>query len=201
VLGRRSFFRRSLATGLGLRSLIPASVSGKPSPAPPYSPNEFERVFANCDALDVLGRPRFWPQVREGYHPISPERVIVMTDKGGDGCSNRDHHQEDFLRASPSVPHEPPCLRGMATNEFYAPSGKLDLIFRLMRVMTDYYQVPQLFLNWMTGLAKRESLGSTGMGHGYGLLHQFQDDGMVQLTNAPVDWWLVVFPGGAGIPG
>jgi hypothetical protein len=186
-----------MATGLGVRNVAPASVSGKPSPAPPYSPNEFERAFASCDTLDVLGRPRFWPLVREGFHPISPERVIVITDRGGDGCSSRDRRYEDTLRASLNEPLDRARLCGMTTSGIHLRAGKLELIFRLMRVMTDYYQVPHLFPNWTAGLAKREELGSTGMGRGFGLLHQFQNEGMVQLTNAPVDWWLVLFPDGA----
>lgn len=34
------------------------------------------------------------------------------------------------------------------------------------------------------------------MGRGFGLLHQFQDDGLLQLTNPLLDWWLCLFPGG-----
>jgi hypothetical protein len=75
------------------------------------------------------------------------------------------------------------------------PAGKLDLIFRLMQAVTDYYRVPHL-PTWAIELAKRETLGSSGVGRGFALLHQFQDDGLVQLRNPPVDWWLVLFPGG-----
>jgi len=197
MLGRRSFLRWPMATGLGLRSVLPAWASDKPSFEPPYSPNEFERVFASCDTFDVLGRPRFWPLVREGFHPISPERVIVIADMGGDGWSGRDRRQEDRLRASLSEPLDVISWCGSPIGRSHLAAEKLSLIFRLVRAMTDHYQAPHLFPGWATGLAKREALGSTGMGHGFGLLHQFQDDGLVRLTNAPVDWWLVLFPDGA----
>ena len=34
------------------------------------------------------------------------------------------------------------------------------------------------------------------MGQGFGLVHQFQDDQQIRLVNAPVDWWLFLFPNG-----
>jgi hypothetical protein len=141
-----------------------------------------EQIVSMSDSLDVLGRPPSWSLVRDGWHPISPERVIVMTDKGGDGWSSRDRYLEADMRERLS--------------ELDLNPGKLDLIFRLMQVLTGYYRVPHLFPNWAMGLAKREALGSTGTGQGFGLLHQFQDDGIVELTNSSVDWWLVLFPGG-----
>jgi hypothetical protein len=182
MLNRRSFLQCSLATSLG--GIAPATAVEKPSvEPPPYSPNEFERIVGMCDSIDVLGRPQSWSLVREGYHPISPERVIIMTDRGGDGWLNRSSRIENYLRSSLAEQRRLSAL-------------KLRLIFRLMRAMTDYYGVPHLFPKWATGLMEREALGSTGLGNGFGLLHQFQDDGNVVVRNAPVDWWLVLFPGG-----
>jgi mannitol/fructose-specific phosphotransferase system IIA component (Ntr-type) len=79
---------------------------------------------------------------------------------------------------------------------FNVPRKKQDLIFRLMRVLTNYYRVPHLFPKWAMDCAKRESLGSTGIGKGFAILHQFQNNGRVQLNNYPVDWWLVISPEG-----
>lgn len=76
------------------------------------------------------------------------------------------------------------------------PESKLDPIFRLMRTMTDYYGVPHLFPTWATGLARREALGSTAIGQGLALVHQFQDDGFVKPKDGSVDWWLFLFPDG-----
>jgi hypothetical protein len=197
MLDRRSFFRWSLVTGLGLHGDAPAGAADKPSSEPPpYSPNEFERIVAMCNSLDVLGRPRSWSLVRDGFHPISPERVIVMSEKGGDGWSSRECHLEDCLREYLSESFELKSWCGLPMGTYHVPTGKLDLIFRLMQEMTDYYRVPHLFPIWAINLAKREALASTGTGQGFGLLHQFQDDGIVQLTNTPVDWWLALFPGG-----
>ena len=136
--------------------------------------------MAQTHSLDVLGRPRCWSLVRERFHPISPERVIVMTEKGGDGCNRLNG---SFQKSLP--------------DPFNFPAGKFALISRLMQVMTDHYRLPESSSKWATKLAKREALASTGIGCGFGLLHQFQDVGSnVELVNPPVDWWLALFPEG-----
>lgn len=130
--------------------------------------------------------------VSDGLHPISPERVVVLTDT----WEGHDQRLEAFLRASLSKPFDLHSWFGVPMGRHQVAGEKIDPIFRLMREMTDYYGVPHLFPKWATMLAHREALASTGIGHGFGLLHQFQDDGMVQLTNSPVDWWLFLFPQG-----
>ena len=137
------------------------------------STDELERALADPRTLDLLGRPASPTSVRQVRHPVSPERVVVMADEGGDGRQNSGEPEGENLSAA-----------------------KLDMISRLMRVVTGHYGVPDLFPRWASGLAWRESLGSTGSGNGFGLLHQFQDDGAVQLRNAPMDWWLFLFPDG-----
>jgi hypothetical protein len=106
-----------------------------------------------------------------------------MKNDGGDGWLSRDSRLETSIRAS-------------LNEQVVLPACKMDLIFRLMQVITDHYRVRHLFPAWATNLAKRESLATTSMGYGFGLLHQFQDDRLLQLMNDPVDWWLVLFPDG-----
>jgi hypothetical protein len=137
---------------------------------------------------------------------------MVMKEQGGDGWGNRDRRLEDSLRITLSDPAKlhSSCIgrqnKLLVDGHLCAvcryplsvilPEGKLDLIFRMMRVMTDHYRVPYLFPTWSKRMAEREALGSTGCGYGFGLLHQFQDDGIVGLDNYPVDWWMVIFPEG-----
>jgi hypothetical protein len=76
---------------------------------------------------------------------------------------------------------------------------KVGWIVRLTTVLADHYRIP--VERWAVGLAKREALASAGLGHGAALLHQFQDflDRPSQdchIANAPVDWWLFLFPEG-----
>lgn len=184
MLTRRHFLSTSF--GLGVASSVPALATGMPPSSTTLAADptlaHYEEILAATDRLDLLGRPRDWSLVRQGFHPVSPERVVIMTEKGGDGWLARDREKDDHL-----------CSR---LDRLGLPAGKLDLILRLMQIVTDHYRVPHLYEPWVMRLAKREALGSTGMGNGFGLLHQFQDDGQVTLTNAPVDWWLFLFPGG-----
>lgn len=206
MLDRRSFIRNSTSLAL---AAIPAEGQ---SPERPLCHNKNEWVVARCKSLDFLGRPRSWSHVRDGLYPISPERVVVLTERGGDCSVGRDRTQENSVRDALGDPaklhatcmerqNEPVVAGNWCEVCRYPwtvtlPEGKLELIFRLIQALTIHYQVPHLFPRWATGVARREALASTGMGRGFALLHQFQDDGLVQLTNPPVDWWLGMFPEG-----
>lgn len=177
MLNRRSFV--AAAAGFGLSSAL--AVNG---------------VVADTNVFDVLGRSPCTSLAHEALHPISPERVIVMSNSSRDTCSANRGRQENLLRATMTEPFEVRSIGGLSLGTFHAPEKKLPTIFGIVRAMTDYYSVPHLFENWATGLARREALGSTAIGHGFGLIHQFQDDDPVQPMNGSVDWWLVLFPGG-----
>lgn len=128
-------------------------------------------------------------------YPFSPERVVVMRNSCAD-------------RWRPSNWREEVALRADLTLRCRLSVGKVKVILRLMRALTDYYRVPHLFDNWATGLAVREGLGSTCMGDGFAMFHQFQYmrkailcDGRravpsmpLELATPPVDWWLVLYP-------
>jgi len=169
MLTRRSFLQFSFTSVLGL----PAQNLLEPVL------NECERFLAGSNSFDFVDRPR--TLVHPDFYPIQPERVVVIR---GDGWlpENTDEHR----------------LRERLACGLELTVEKLNVIFQLMHVLTNYYRKPQLLRPWVSGLAKRESLGSTSLGGGFGLLHQFQDDGHVRLVNPPVDWWLFLFPDGVG---
>lgn len=179
MLNRRSFLHWTGTAGLGLSTTQPILSAEKPSGDPPLFPNDFEQSVAGLRSFDAIGRPTSWNLVRERLHPISPERVMVITENGGDG----QHRVEAPLHSE-------------LLEESNLTQSKLDLISRLMHVMSDHSGASESCLSWATTLVKREALASTGMGYGFGLLHQFQNDDVVKLTNPPVDWWLILFPEG-----
>ncbi len=39
---------------------------------------EYERKLAEFQELEVLGIPRSWWHVRQGLHPFSPERTVIV---------------------------------------------------------------------------------------------------------------------------
>lgn len=177
MLDRRSFV--AAAAGFGLSSAL--AVNG---------------VVADTNVFDVLGRSPCTSLAHEAHHPISPERVIVMSNSSRGTCSANRGRQENLLPAMMTEPFEVRSVAGLSLGTCHVPEKKIPTILGIMRAMTDYYSVPHLIGNWATGLARREALGSTAISHGFGLIHQFQDDGLVQPTNGAVDWWLILFPGG-----
>ena len=145
------------------------------------APNLLEPALAECEPFlaESNSLDRHQTLIHPGFYPIHPERVVVIG--ADDGLpKNMEEHRLRIRLA---------CQHGLA-------AGKLNVIFQLMHVLADYYRRPQLFERWASGVAKRESLGSTGVGGGFGLLHQYQDDSYVRLVNPHVDWWLFLFPDG-----
>ena len=76
------------------------------------------------------------------------------------------------------------------------PAAKLDLVAGLMDWLTRHYLQADLLCCWARKFWRREMLGSTGFGHGLGLLHDFQLLEPVRTDNEIVDWWLVLLPDG-----
>ena len=82
---RRGFVRRCLGTGrscLHPRSATPepraTRAPRRPLVTPPPDLADYERILGRTDRMDVLGRPRSWSFVTRGFHPFSPERIVVI---------------------------------------------------------------------------------------------------------------------------
>src|SRR4051812_13866501 len=82
---RRGFVRRCLGTGAVLSASPPChpratSAENARFPFGTALPDlaEYERILSQTDRMDVLGRPRSWSVVAQGFHPFSPERIVVM---------------------------------------------------------------------------------------------------------------------------
>jgi hypothetical protein len=174
----------------------------------PLAPDleEYQRIMARTPLLDVVGRPRSLSVDSRGFHPFSPERIVVLPSdvdrlRCGGGFGGRcgtevrrridrriDEEIEETKRRNPG--YEPP--------EGWFPDSQRESICRMMDVMADHYGDRSKFEPWAVGLARRELLGSTAS-HGSALAHQFQyDGGEVPVDSPPVDWWLFLFPAGIG---
>lgn len=124
-----------------------------------------------------------WPAERDYFHPFAPERVVIL-NRGGLGSP---HWIREKLSQKKSH------LAELSIEKF-------DLLITVVKILTDYYRVPQYFEGWADRLVKRERLGSTGIGGGLGIVHEFQAKRPGQLVrtvvNPPVDWWLFLLPEG-----
>jgi hypothetical protein len=147
---------------------------------------DYERILAGFPHLEWLGVPRSWDRVREGFHPFSPERVVIFS---GDRPSwEAEHLKEVKERVRGRV--ERHRLRNKSG--LGMPQEKFDLLVGIIDRMAGYYQVPDLLEEWACGLVWREEFSSTSIGNGVGLVHQFQKpmtSDVVRTACAFADWW------------
>ena len=214
---RRGFVRRCLGTGAVLTASLPRHPQAtsdenarRPLATPPPDLAEYERILSQTDRMDVLGRPRSWSVVQQGFHPFSPERIVVMPS-GGDPPSRFEYGRHGYRCGPQMRARLDERIDGLIDEhiEFnrrhfppYTPPGgwfpesKRESIFWIMDAMTDHYGVRPQFEAWVVALVGRELLGSTAMG-GFGFAHQFQHgEGAVPVDCPPVDWWLFLYPEG-----
>jgi hypothetical protein len=130
---------------------------------------DYERVVAGN--LDRLGIPPSWSLVRECLHPFVPERVMILS-RPRDRCKK----QNSGLRL---------------------PREKFDLLMAVTDRLANFYERPDLRDQWGRRLVRREELGSSALGQGVGLVHQFQGPEFVLTSNGLVDWWAFLLPDGA----
>jgi hypothetical protein len=152
--------------------------------------------------MDTLGLPRSWWLVHERFHPISPERVVILQpgSRGWNCVYNvaelRNRLVEEVWarrRVVDRADNDDPALR------LGYPLAKLDMILGIISSLTAFYGVTEQFHTWASNMAYRESLASTGVGGHSFLFHDFQLhdlSGEVPTTNGVMDWWLFLFPTG-----
>jgi hypothetical protein len=153
---------------------------------------EYERILSHTDSLEILGVPRSWSVVRQGFHPFAPERIAVLPS--GERLRHPIRRSRDVRGRIEDQIAE--WRAGISSGAAGLPPEKLESYFRVMDLLTNHYQTPEVFEDWVVGLAGRESLGSSAMGGHWGLVHQYQGRHGAPVDCPPVDWWLFLFPGG-----
>jgi hypothetical protein len=204
IQDRRNFLRASLGIGAAAGGLCRRAKGALPAlqiDRDAYQPDEYERTLATTRHLDRLGRPRSWSVVRQGFLPISPERVLRFEPYGTKNhwiCStvlepshirarlSRDASQSDYHRRA---------AQGDLSDE------KLGLITKITGELARFYSVPEYWENWAFGMTMRESIGSTWAWRHLAEPQQWQHHpttGTAKTihTNANVDWWLILTPSG-----
>lgn len=192
---RRGFFTGTLGLGLGLGTAGPLTVPGRAhADVANHAPalTRYERILSQTDRLDILGVPRSWSAVRQGFHPFAPERIAVLPS--GERLRHPTHRSRGVRGRIEERIAECRARFGHAAAEL--PPEKLESFFWVMDLFTGHYRIPEVFEDWVVGLAERESLGSSAMGGHWGLVHQYEGGHGAPVDCPPVDWWLFLFPDG-----
>jgi hypothetical protein len=208
MIDRRSFLSSAaglgLAPGAGFLGRLADGEAGRMRHALPAGglPREtlelakYEATLSACHRLDPLGFPHSWSLVREGFHPVSPQRVAIMPS---DICSlGLSRLGSNLVQVGRRIVGVGGTLDKHSGKPAYGDE-KLYASLAIMDYLTNYHRASDHLDDWALALCRREALGSTAYWRGFGLVHQFQpmcDPVPVEVTNPPVDWWLFLFPSG-----
>ncbi len=200
MIDRRHFLGSVAGLALGGQAALRA-LTGRRSKSPllsddPVHPlhRQYLADLAACDQR-MLGVPRRRSLVREGLHPVVPDRVVILDDADLRRLRSRHRGLKRQFRQQETRWREKGRDKGWTADPLSA--GKLDLCVGLMERLTSHYLRPDLFERWADMLWRREQLGSTGIGYGFGVLHDYQASGTrVETANGIADWWLVLLPDG-----
>ena len=192
-LSRRGMLASALGVTLGLGAKVEGAIEATSNDDPTMPAifpgfEEYERTLSNTDQLETFGIPPSWSLVRKGFHPLTPNRVVIMRPDIINWRSDYGMQVFDRVRAR--------LLRSPFLVDSPVPENKLRLIVRLMEIVTLHYRVAKRMEDWAFRLACREALATTGIGSNAAFPHQFQLEGIVKLNNTSVDWWLFLFPDG-----
>ena len=157
--------------------------------------SEYERILATTNGFNSLGHPRSWSVVRQGFLPISPERVLRF--EPNHGTQNRwtcstvlqpDHIRARLSRDASQSDYHRRAAEGHLSDE------KLGLIIKITGELARYYSVPECWENWAFGMTMRESLGTTCAWRHLAEPQQWQHHPAtgaaktIYTANANVDW-------------
>jgi len=96
MIDRRTFLGSTLGgLGLGIEDGVAGSQRVKPLPVNPIPAThsgfeEYEQALASSNGLEALGIPPSWSFVREGFHPLTPERIVIVPPDAADPYCYRD---------------------------------------------------------------------------------------------------------------
>lgn len=195
TITRRTFLGATAGLGIwslaGIRRAGPVAGLATERRAAGPTPDEYEQILAWTTDLKHLGCPRSWSVVQQGFLPVAPERVLILSPE------YRPWHRN----AGDSWAYEHRSLRRrlgvkLAAEGMPLPEEKLALCVHIAFELGRFYNAPEHGEDWAYRMAWRESFGSTGVGGHIAIPHQYQAVGRVATSNANVDWWLILIPQG-----
>jgi hypothetical protein len=133
------------------------------------------RRYRQARWSELLGRPRGDACILQGRFPITPERVLTLASTPVVTPEVAGTWEEVAQTCAPGTPR-------------VKIHGMVDVMARI----ASNYDPAVHTEAWTHGLIRRECLGSSAIGRGFALVHQFQSRGNVTVAQPPVDWWLIL---------
>ncbi len=158
----------------------------------PHSLSDYERRLSQTDRLELLGVPRDWAVIREGFHPFAPERIAILPSGELLACEKRcggelrSRIEERIQSIQSDEGCDPAPLSDEKKGSFYAT----------MDLVAGHYRAHHHFEDWVGQLAFWETVNPSQSGEDLVLLPWFRGRDEIPVDCPPVDWWLFLFPDG-----
>ena len=189
MIERRDFLRTAIGavSGMAMPSLCHAATTMAKEIHPPWT-SEYERGLTATSDFDWLGIPKSWSCVRQGFHPFSPERTLVLNSTK----VNRHAMVPDLVERTGRH------LDGLKIECQYDPATLAHIAY-CAAMLTANYGIPNQAEPW----CKQFAIGFCGFYGHMNWNHLFMQHANWQgwyaslsTTNALVDWWLFLIPDG-----
>src|SRR5262245_28226173 len=125
-------------------------------------------------------------------HPLSPRRLAVLPPDPTPADAGLIERGRAVLSRAvlPLRPNQVEQWQGWSLS-----AHKVDLIIRLVDRMVSHYGRTDLWELWLRTVARREDLGTTGIGGHIAILdYRLPEAG--EADEPPVDWWVFLVPEG-----
>ena len=188
LIERREFLQTAIGavSGLAMPNFCRVSINAMADPRPEWTAT-FEQTLMASDDRELLGIPKSWQCVRQGLHPFSPERTLILPRQAHDG-----RHVELAQQI------------GRRWDDAGA-SKDAETILRIVQaasVLTQVYDVRERAEDWARRLLAWlfEFYSSVAQDHQWVAPLSWQGHGQeVKTSNGIVDWWLILIPQGVEV--
>ncbi|MCX7422615.1 MAG: hypothetical protein NT013_24165 [Planctomycetia bacterium] len=148
----------------------------------------FEQTLMASDDRELLGIPKSWQCVRQGLHPFSPERTLILPSQAYDDSRQVELAQQIGRRWDDA-----------------GASQDSETILRIVQaasILTQVYGVQERTEDWVRRLLVWlfEFYSSVAQDHQWVAPLSWQGHGQeVKTSNGIVDWWLILIPQGVEV--
>ena len=188
LIERREILQTTIGavSTLAMPNFCQSSAKAMADPRPEWTAT-FEQTLMASDGRELLGIHKSWQCVRQGLHPFSPERTLILPRQAHDGRHVEIAQQFAKGCGEAGIPNDAETFLH---------------IFQAASVLTQVYDVRERAEEWARRLLfwLFYFYSSVAQDHqwiapcGWQGFHE-----PVETTNGIVDWWLILIPHGVKV--